>query len=641
VRRLSGACLATFLWFLPVVANAEEPQTRERDAIGAIEILIKDADEQEVTTERATGTIVSPEGYVVTAAHIFDDTAYRVCTAAMDAPPGLTCQISFYPKGNLARRAALQIVSERSATQDFLVLRLPPASDVTDHDAWPFVFVGQGPTGGATLYAGGYDDTELRAGAANRLRLIIGVMSSATTAPCVEGEGWGISNVMSGQTQPGNSGGPVFDTQRRLVGIVLGRTCATGPQSAPGTRVLTLASIPNYCDRMRCQRGFPGDVARYVGSNPRDWRQRLERSPESGDEIFGWKLEKLSLVNNVALVCMDATNPAWVQELRAAHSQGSEIASVFLFIAAGCGMPIGVDVPELRRRTFELAESGYEPAQYIAAQTILAGLQGKLAAGASTSSYHFTETERADIDRAERFLRNASEAGWAAAAYLHFEMCRTKLITCTSTEDELENAARLGAFDARRFLALALLQGDSAETWNRRFNISLLQDTARGVDLLEGSAPGAVFSSRLPNPLADITSSQILTYLYSGGRIQGRQVVTPDLVRAQTYQTMCIGLQINGANPVHQDCALNFSIAQFNLGGQAQRDQARQMIGLIKNTPTPAGLAAGNIIAWLERFPQTREISCDLNDELEFSLPTNSTPLPRAGAAYCHFPPPG
>lgn len=626
-------------------ASAQQLQQRQLDAIGAIEITITSLG-VEGEPERATGAIISPDGFVLTAAHIFSDEAYAICAAAPSVSPSDRCAISFFPKGNRARRVSAQLVPPRSSEHDFILLRLPQASDVIDRPEWPYLFVGEAPAAGAPLLAGGYaGEQELRQGGPNPLGLVPGIMSAAPSQACTQGGGWGVSNQMSGQTAPGYSGGPVFDARRRLVAIVLGRSCTTDLQGAPTTRVLTVASMPNVCTTARCRYGLPGYIAAYDGANARDWRQRLENGPAAADEfIYEWRLNALSQLTNWGLLCLtfnNPTNPQSAQRLRADFEAGGELATVYYyFVASACvGGAESNEANTLRTRVNELADAGFEPAQYLIAQVILQRLQQKLTLGAATLTYSFTEAERAEIARAERYLRQAGEAGWGAALFSHFDLCRARVATCTASRNELERAAELGVWDARRTLALYHLQGETNPAWTRRWNFSLNQDIPAALELLTANVQGSQPSAYPAMPILDNPSAMMLGYLYGGGRLRGREIVAPSLMQASIFTQLCFGGQPNAQIPIHAQCMLNDSVARFNLGSAQDRQFARAGLMYVKDLPTPIGFAAQNLLSWLDSGEPIRRLSCDFNDDLDL-LPPAQQPTFEAGVAYCHYPTP-
>lgn len=647
MNRWSWAAFAAAL-LAAIPAFAQDLQPRQLDATGAIEIIIRDAtaddDDDPVHRERATGVIITPEGHVLTAAHIFSEEHFAVCNAAANSANGQTCTISFYPKANEARRVAARIVSGRNTTHDFILLRLPQASDVLDRPEWPYVFVGQEPRAGAQLMAGGYaGDLTFRVGGANPINVVPGVMSAAQSAPCTEGDGWGVSSLMSGQTAPGYSGGPVFDGRGRLVAIVLGGSCSGGLQGASATRILPLASMPNLCTTIRCRYGLPGYIAPYNGANARDWRERVEGGAAAANNFFyGWRLTALSQItfSNGAFLCSALTNPQVAQQIRADYDLGGELATVFQLMSANCSNTMaGPESDTIHARVFALADAGYEPAQHAAGQIIMGPLWSKIMMAGASFDYNFTDQESADIARAMDYFNRSADMGWAGSIYARFTLCRMRVAQCTANAGDLERAAALGAWEARLELALYLLQGEDSPSWTRQTNFSMPQNTQRAIALLRENAQPVSVSQSFPAAIFDAPSAGWLAYLYGDGRINGRQLVTPDLNQAMMFEQGCYGgAQANPQFPPHMQCGFFGAIARFNLGGAAEKQMARDTLRFISQASSPHGYAARTLLSWVEGDYTITRISCDLDANLQFAPPAQQPTFER-GVAYCHFPP--
>jgi hypothetical protein len=621
-------------------AFAQELQQRQLDAIGAIEITITNVG-IEAEPERATGVIISADGYVLTAAHIFSDEAYAICSAAPGVAPTDTCAISFYPKGNRARRVSAQIASVRSDAHDFILLRLPSANDVIDRPEWPYVFVGAAPGAGAALVAGGYPgEQELRQGGPNPLGLVPGIMSASPSHPCTQGGGWGVSNQMSGQTAPGYSGGPVFDARRRLVAIVLGRSCTTDLQGAATTRILTLASMPNLCTTVQCRHGLAGYIAPYDGTNAQDWRERTEGGTAAANDFtYQWRLTAVSQLANMTLLCPTFANPQAAQQVRDDYERGGELATIYYFAALNCTNSLfGNQAETVRARIFVLADAGYEPAQFTAGQMLMGPLWPKIYMAGASYTYDFSDNERADIARAMEYFNQSADRGWAASLHTRFTLCRMRVSNCRANAADLEQAAALGAWDARRELALFLLQGTDAPNWTARNNFSMQRNSTRALALLRDNAQFVQVASAQPFSTYDIPSAAWLAYIYGGGQIGGREIVAPDLNQALLFEQQCYGgLQPNPALSQHLQCGLMGAVARFNLGAATDQQMARDSLRFISQFSSAHGQAARNILSWMEDA-EIRRISCDLNADLDFAPPARAPTL-QNGVAYCHSSP--
>lgn len=645
MRNLAGALLgALLLW--PLAASAEPPQDREREAIGAVVVRLVDNAGERVLFERGSGVVLTPDGLVLTAAHLFDnEDAYRICTAAAGAPTGRRCHIEFYLRGDTRLRTEARIVSQRSETHDYILLQLPAANDAIYRPTWPHAFVGQTtPRGGEALFAAGYPgEDELQQGVANQVSVVPGVMSASSEQACTEGDGWGVSNAMSGQTAPGYSGGPVFDARRRVVGLILGPTCSTDLQGVTNTRVLTLASIPNFCAQARCFYGLPGYIAAYDGTNARDWRDRLEGGRAAADEyMYEWRLSALAPQMSYGMPCMTFNAPQLNQRLRADYEAGGELATVFYFVSTTCTPTIlpGEQAARLRDRLFALADDGYEPALFVASQTLVQRFSSRVAAS-SGPNYNFTAQERADVQRAARYIDQAAASNWPAALYMQFEFCRLRLADCAPTQAALERAAAAGQPDARRELALSLLKGRTNSAAAQRYNFATERDTARGLQLLIENAQPVYGVSTLPAMFFDNASAGILSYLYGGGRIGGgNQLVTPNLQMAIQYEQGCYGGQFDARQLMHVTCLFYGNVARFNLGGVQGRATSRPIFEGMRNEPGGAFAAmAHNIMTWIEASPNTQRISCDYDGDL-LNNPPAQPPQFEPGVAYCYFPRP-
>lgn len=613
-----------------------QPQFRERNAIGMIEINITDPGNIVVETERGSGVIISSDGHVLSAGHIFSEENFKICTAASDARPGFGCRINYFLRGSANRNYRLRIVSPRSTTQDYVVLKLPNASDVIDVRDWPSVFIGDMPRTGTPLFASGYPG-EIRpdVGGGNPLAVIAGTLSVTTMSPCAEGEGWGLSRVMTGATSPGQSGGPVFDGRNRLVAIVIGRTCPTDLQGAEETRILPVSDIRDLCERYGCKKGFPGYIAPYDGTNGLSWQSRLEGGPEmAGKYIYDWKLSGISRLSPPNALCMTLT-PAAAEKLKTDSEHGGELATVYRFSCMA--NQLGDQYDAVQDRFFELADRGYEPAQFSAAFILMQQLQLVIPGPVGPLALENEAQEK--LDRASRYLKESADHGWGASAYLWAFNCRVGIVPCDDPAAALEAAAALGQPTARFELATLLLLGDTDRV-REAFGVSFEQDEPRALALLRKNAQPEPAVSSNGYQLFDNQSAGLLAYLYGGGTVNGNQLVTPNRNQALTYELSCFGGMFNLANPAHLRCALFGHIGLFNSAqSAAQRAQARDLLKGLSGTGGAEALAAENILTWFEGGSSPNRITCNLGKMLDLSPP--ATPSMReAGSAYCDAPRP-
>jgi len=645
MRNLAGALLgALLLW--PLAASAEPPQDREREAVGVVVVRLLDSAGEQVHFERGTGVVLTPDGRALTAAHLFDaEDAYSICTAAAGAPSGRRCLIEFYLRGDTRRLAYAHIASERSATHDYILLQLPDANDAINRPTWPYAFVGQTtPRASDALFAAGYPGEEaLQPGVPSVLSVAPGVMSAGSAQACTEGDGWGISNAMSGQTAPGFSGGPVFDARRRVVGLILGPTCSADLQGVTNTRVLTLASIPNFCAQARCLYGLPGYIAAYDGANARDWRDRMEGGRAAADEyMYEWRLSALATQLTWAMPCVTFNAPQLNQRLRADYELGGELAAVLYFVSTTCTPTIlpGAEAERLRARLFALADAGYEPAMFVASEALVSRFQSRVVTSPD-GNYNFTALERADLQRAAGYIDRAAASGWAASLYQQFEFCRLRLADCTPTQAGLERAAAAGQWNARRDLAFALLKGRTNSAAAQRYNFAIPQDRARAVQLLMENVQPVYGVSTQPVLFFDNISAGFLSYLYGGGRVGGEQLVTPNLQAALQLETSCYGTGVDLRDPTHVQCWFFGNVARYNLGGGQGRASSRPIFEAMRvQGAPPFATLAYNIMTWIEATPNTQRIECDFDGDL-FLSPPAQPPQFQPGVAYCYYPHPG
>ena len=641
MRRILSAITSVLL----LACASAQAAPAKRDAIGIIEIQIFDALGNQLSKERGSGAILSADGYVLSAGHLFTSETFKVCSAASGATPGMSCRMYFYQKGSASRRYRLDIGSSLSSTHDFVVLKLPRASDVTDASQWPFLFVGPSPDPGDSLSAAGYaSETEPDGdGSGNPLSLVPGVLSAQSMPPCADGEGWGVSRVMSGKTAPGYSGGPVLDSRGKLVGIILGRTCPTNIQGAEETRILLISSIPSACSRIGCKQGFAGYIEPYNGRNSRNWKDRLEGGPSAAQSyIYGWKLAEIARQGAPLAMCQGLLQFGELAErLKADAAAGSEIAAVYRYFCQAAQAQLGVMKlggadEDLQTAVLEMANRGYEPAQYAAAYGLWQSLQPKVAM-ARNFQYNFTAEEKDTIAQIKRYTDESAAHGWAASLYVRFLYCRLRVTNCEPAIADLEAAVEQDQLEAMLDTAVFALMGDTPQV-RQRYNFALPADTARALTLLRSAAtPKSGATNLLPFTVYSNQAAGMLAYLYGGGGIGGLRIVAPDPQLAFMYEQQCYGGAFNAFNALHARCAFFGHVTRFNLGGRAaDRAGTRDMLEMVAKLQTDEGRAAANILSWFVEGRVVKRISCDLNKFLDLA-PDATLKSPEPGVAYCFF----
>lgn len=627
-------------------SDAQSLNTNQLNAVGQIEVWILDPDGDLVESEpeRGTGAIVSPDGHVLTAGHLFTDETYAICTAAASADSGETCEIYFYQKGFSSRKFNVSIETELSDTLDYVVLRLPAVEDALDGPSeWPHLFFGTSPNNQERLTGAGYDGTKKPNSGPNKVRTIEGNYSPIDAPACTEGDGWGYSKTLLAQSEPGFSGGPVFDGNGRLTGIILGRGCNPALQSKPTTRVLPIERIPNLCDLVGCRYGLPGFIAARDPELLTPWQERLEGGAGSATKIiYGIELETISkFYHPIWIACTALGADAQVLDLvRKDANRGGELANVLLANWIKCNPNYNIPSTEFqsnRERVFDLADEGYEPAQMMAVSFLTSDLIAKISVS-ENMDYQFNEREQRDLELAYKYLTAATDSGWAAAAYMKFEFCRFRLGNCTPKLEDLKSAADFGQPDARRMLALLQLLGDDAAGSVRaKYGISVPQNKAEALKTLRLNATmQGPMSGRWPH--LDGFSSFILQYLYGGGRHRGAKLVTADLQQANFYQQGCNAWTVPFSEQ-HRACYFFGQISNFNLTNAAIRKQIALNFQVDAANVDRIGSYSGNISSWLTRDPTIDKIECELAED--FSFQTNPIEVPFAPkSAYCYWPPP-
>ena len=317
MRKVLKVATITFMtWFTALgAAQAQISALTElnQQAVGKITVAIsqfKGGIWQPVSQTTGTGFIIAPDGTVMTAGHLLKDEAYDVCVNSDRVKTDQRCEIGFSWKGQPPNYSLTVIF--RSKDQDYMILRLPEATSVlqTQKD-WPTVFVGVRPVTGESLSIAGYpNDHDFEANSSiisdNTIRSVIGGFSDrVVTAP--DGDGWGKSNVVSAETMEGFSGGPVFNSSNRVIGLLLGSTVAStdGVRPVQESRVLLLSDIVGLCEKFHCVSGMPGYIVPDSGTTATDWRDRLEGGRRAADQvIYGVRLSDLQRSSDPTFLCL-------------------------------------------------------------------------------------------------------------------------------------------------------------------------------------------------------------------------------------------------------------------------------------------------------------------------------------------------
>ncbi|MFN7166768.1 MAG: trypsin-like peptidase domain-containing protein [Pannonibacter sp.] len=638
------SCLICLLIALPAQGQALGP--RERSAIGIVEISILPPEDEPgpPKREQGTGVIVSSSGDVLTAYHLFDKGRYETCASSANGETGETCEISFYLRGSSLRKYALTLSSGKVEGLDYVLLKLPAPEDVLDEDeTWPFLFFGAEPKSQDPLTGAGYARDTPPGKGPNPVKSFTGNYSPVVSPACDPNDGAGYSTKLLARSEPGNSGGPVLDARGRLVGLVLGRGCETGSEAAPFTRILPIARIPGLCERVDCLHGFPGFISKRSPGTSTPWQDRLDGTGAAPQDIeYGVQLSVMSLFpppTAIACAAFFADMQAY-SKARADAESGGELANVLLANYALCsGLVPSQEADAANKRVKDLAEQGYEPAQPLAAWLLMKDKFFGIAPGETVGDF-LSQWERDDLDRAQKYLTEAADGGWASAIYMKAVNCRLKLVDCETTYEDLKAAADLGQLDARREIAVLQLIGeDPASTFVSTIGFSLPKNTQLALQALHRNAAAQGMMSG-KYPYWDPLSAAHLAYLYGGGLHNGEKLVTPNLQQSVAYEGNCYSGPLQYQNPLHRACWFFGLVARFNFANTPQvRGIVKANFQQDAGSTDVIGNLTSNIVMWLEHDPSITKIQCELASDFSFKEMDVVTPLP-AKTASCYFRPP-
>lgn len=628
-------------WFASPV-HAQTLQQAQYDALGQIEVRIHDEDGFAKPVERATGTIISQQGHVLTAAHILDDEAYGLCIGAAEQIGAGRCEIYFFQKGLAARKFSLSVESSRDPMLDYMILKLPEARDAIDREVWPSVRLSPKFEWGGKLSAAGYAGSSGPSAGQNRIRVIEGMNSGVSATVCTEGDGWGYSTLMLAQSEPGYSGGPVFNTAGRLTAIVLGRTCPEGLQAAPASRVLPIEKIEGLCERAKCRYGMPGYILPFAEGRPSTWSDRLE--VKNSEQFYGVELGVIARQIPPAMAACNAigSDSQLTERVKQDSLLGGELASVLYLNLYLCNpfMPLPPrDLEQVRTQVKTLADKGYEPAQMIAALELLMPITANVVQATSLNeAYVPTELEARDAAQAYAFIDSAANGGWPAALFMRYEICRQRFHSCIPDKADLVKAADLGQFEARRSLALAYLTGgDSYGASNVWFGFSIGVDQSAALKLLRinATSPGFMLGKWA---YFDPFSAFYMQYISGGGKYLGAQLVPPNMNSMLTYQNYCMSGSAPGSF-LSRQCFLFGVLQRYNL--DSSPTVKAQMIQLLRQDSVigdDVARRSETIARWFDKNPGVKKIECPLDAFFQFAeAPNDFSPDPYT--AYCHIPP--
>jgi hypothetical protein len=636
-------------WFAPA-AHAQSLLQAQYDAVGQIEVWIYDEDgfAKRVdeggfeVPERATGTIVSQQGHVLTAAHILDDEDYALCIGAAEQIGAGRCEIYFFQKGLAARKFSLSVESARDPMLDYLILKLPDARDAIDREVWPAVRLSPKFEWGGKLYAAGYAGSSRPSNGQNRVRIIDGMNSAVSVSACTEGDGWGYSTLMLAQSEPGYSGGPVFNAAGRLTAIVLGSTCPEGLQSAPASRILPVEKITGLCERTGCRYGMPGYILPIDTDELSIWSDRVE--VKNSEQFYGIELGVIARQIPPAMAACNAigSDSQLIERVKQDALLGGELASVLYLNLYHCNpfMPLlPRDLEQVRAQVKALADRGYEPAQMMAALELLMPITASVVQATSLNeAYVPTAQEAIDAAQAYVYIDAAAKGGWPAALFMRYELCRQRFHNCIPNKADLLKAADLGQFEARRTLALAYLTGaDSYSGSSVWFGFSIGVDETSALQLLRINATSPSFMLG-KWPYFDPFSAFYMQYISGGGKYLGEKLISPNMNTMLTYQNYCLSGAALGSF-LSRQCYLFGVLQRYNL--DSSPTVKAQMVQLLRQDAVlgdDVARRAETIARWFDHNSELTQIECPLDAFFQFAEAPNDF-VPDPSTAYCHTPP--
>jgi TPR repeat protein len=624
---------------------------RNKGAIGivTVRVLTNGTWKQGDYFDRGTGAIISQDGYVLTAMHLMTNDVFNLCVAATGSSAEKQCEVSFLRGGDPSKSYKLTVSSERSASHDFMVFKLPAARDVLGQPYWPSAILARRAVDSENIHYAGYTGSDpISAGGGNPIELSDGRLYATYANQTCDGEGFGIARRASGQPSPGWSGGPVFNGSGRIVGITLGPVCsnvgATSPNDAPKMRVLLISDIPGLCSSVAysCSFGFPGDIEPQTAGTQRSWTQRLLNGSQIADQIvYGVKPIELARVNILTAACGQLnSDQSLVESVKTDADSGSQLAGVYLGILPGCRQgATNSDVDTGLQQLIRLADLGYPPAQYAVGLFLGYKVAPKLAGRQPNDQISLTEYDRSNLDRAALYFRAAAAQGWTAASFAMFQTCTQRLVSCTRQETTryLDISVADLQLDALRTDAQFLMIGQDGGIAEKRFGFSRPLNSTRALELLEKAAlPRAGATSNTQIFIYDNLSAGYLAFFYGGGRYRNRVVAPSSAIKTLQYSNECFGGMLQPL-PLSEFCRWVGALGGFNVpNDSASRAANWTFLMTMKATPTYGNYAA-NLESWSPDGKGVDRISCDLSEGFDFRPPA-TLPTPEAGVAYCYFP---
>jgi hypothetical protein len=404
-----------------------------------------------------------------------------------------------------------------------------------------------------------------------------------------------------------------------------------------------IQDIPQLCSTsdVECFFGYDGDIEPFDGRNAISWSERLVNGSAVAERLLlGWKMRELSRLVNYMPVCGQLISDSQlVMDVEARSAEGSQLAIVLNAWWQACRLGARpAEVAPSRARAVQLAEAGYEPAQFYEAAMIQMDLAPKFISRKSPDDpLLVSDSDRQEMIRAEKYLRNASSHNWSAASMMLFDWCRTKILACNTHEMDrlLTVAVSEGQRDALRTAAIAHIIGEGGQAL-QKFGFSRARNFTRSLSYFSQAASPAANASKNTAFLSyDNVSAGYLAYFYWGGRYDGQVVTTPNVILAQQYGQQCLGGS-SGPSPLLEFCGMIDAVGRFNRAPDAlSRRGIWAFIQQFSGWAPIAGELARNLATWSQDGSDIRVISCDLNEELSFG-PSRATVALGEGMASCY-----
>jgi len=622
---------------------------KDKDLVGIVQVFTGVAGLDPTAgspAESGTGVLISASGHVLTAAHLFSNADWSLCTERAEADRARVCRIYFLWHGDPEQKFQLSIASARQPGHDYVILKLAPPPERIGKSTWPRATLGKQVADGEAIFATGYTGSDAPIlGGANAIDTSAGRLRADMAPAC--SNSFGIARNTTAVTSPGYSGGPVFNRSHRVVGIVLGQACAVGGEGdlrdAPRSRVLLIQDMPQLCVSiiLPCFFGYDGDTETFNSTNGSAWFDRLISGSGTAERyVFGWKMREISRLTNYYSICAHLlTDTELVEEIETRAVDGAQLAIVYYALWQRCRPgALPSEIAAARERVDQLAEAGYEPAQYFEAAMIQSELAPKLVGRKSPDDpVPINDSDRKMLFKAERYLRHAATHRWSAASLVMFDLCRMRVIECSRGEAEafLTAAVADGQRDALRTEAIARIVGET-DSARRKMGFTRPQDFTRAIAFLKQAATPATGVSK--NPLFtsyDNGAAGFLAYFYWGGKYAGQTVVDANVVLAQAYGQGCLG-GMSGPSPAVEFCGMIDAIGRFNQSTDVNvRRGAWLYIQTFSGWAPIAGELARNLLTWSQDGSDISKILCDLNEDLAFAPSGRRLPDVK-GIASCY-----